>query len=75
MALSKNVKENLGEAQSYLREAIANAATSERPTTIRHLSEILQAIDTMIKYDEHEDRVEEMKINSKNGGINGWFLG
>jgi chromosomal replication initiation ATPase DnaA len=75
MALSKNVKENLEEAQGCLRAALANAARSERPITIKHLSEILHAIDGTIVYDEHADRVEEMKNSSKNGGFNGWFLG
>lgn len=72
MALSKNVKENLEEAQSYLRAALANAARSEKSVVSHQISELMVGIDRVMKMEEFSDKMEEaiekMKRNDNNGG-------
>jgi hypothetical protein len=77
MALSKNVKENLEEAQSYLRAALANAARSEKSTVTHQISEILVGIDRIIKSEEFSDKLEEVieKMKKEGGGGTSFFGG
>jgi hypothetical protein len=71
MALSKNVKENLQEAQGYLRAALASAARSEKSIVTHQISELMVGIDRVMKIEEFSDQMEEaiqkMKKND-NGG-------
>lgn len=71
MALSKNVKENLEESQSYLRAALANAARSEKSNIAHGISELLVGIDRIIKMEEFSDKIEELTENMKKEGGNG----
>lgn len=77
MALSKNVKENLEEAQSYLRSALANAARSEKSTITHSISELLVGIDRIVKMEEFSDKLEELtdKIKKEGGGGSSFFGG
>lgn len=72
MALSKNVKENLEEAQSYLRAALANAARSEKSSIAHGISELVVGIDRIVKMEEFSDKLEEITEKmKKDGGGNG----
>jgi nanoRNase/pAp phosphatase (c-di-AMP/oligoRNAs hydrolase) len=79
MALSKNVKENLEEAQSYLRAALANAARSEKSNIAHGISELVVGIDRIVKMEEFSDKIEEitekMKKDGGNGGGSSFFGG
>lgn len=77
MALSKNVKENLEEAQSYLRSALANAARSEKSTITHSISELLVGIDRIVKMEEFSDKLEELtdKMKKEGGGGSSFFGG
>lgn len=77
MALSKNVKENLEEAQSYLRAALANAARSEKSTISHSISELLVGIDRIVKLEEFSDKIEEIanKMKKEGGGGSSFFGG
>ena len=71
MALSQNVKENLEEAKSYLRAALAHAARSEKSTVNHCISELLVGIDRIIKTEEFSDKLEEALENMKKEGNGG----
>ncbi|MEN9301763.1 MAG: hypothetical protein RL264_192 [Bacteroidota bacterium] len=76
MALSKNVIENLEEAKGSLRAALAHAARSEKSTVNYNISELLVAIDRIIKSEEFSDKLEEMMEKMKKDGNGGpSFLG
>lgn len=71
MALSKNVLDNLEEAKGFLRAALANAARSEKTTVNHHISEVLVAIDRIIKSEEFSDKLEDMLDRMKKDGNGG----
>lgn len=71
MALSKNVKENLEEAQSYLRSALANAARSEKSNIAHSISELVVGIDRIMKIEEFSDKIEEITDKMKKDGNGG----
>jgi hypothetical protein len=71
MALSKNVKENLEEAQSYLRSALANAARSEKSNIAHAISELVVGIDRIMKIEEFSDKIEEITDKMKKDGNGG----
>jgi nanoRNase/pAp phosphatase (c-di-AMP/oligoRNAs hydrolase) len=73
MSLSKNVKENLEEAQSYLRAALANAARSEKSNIAHGISELVVGIDRIVKMEEFSDKIDEIteKMKKDGGGGNG----
>ena len=71
MALSKNVQENLEEAQSYLRSALANAARSEKSNIAHGISELVVGIDRIIKMEEFSDKIEEITDKMKKDGNGG----
>lgn len=71
MALSKNVQENLEEAQSYLRSALANAARSEKPNIAHGISELVVGIDRIMKIEEFSDKIEEITDKMKKDGNGG----
>jgi hypothetical protein len=68
MALSKNVKENLLEAQSHLRNALKNAAVNEKAYICKQIAELIHAIDTLEKTENLMDKLEE-----RNFGDSGSF--
>ncbi len=65
MALSKSVLEAIDEAQSNLRNALAYAARNERPMVCSSIAEIMSKLDTIAKYDELFDSLEQ-QTNSNN---------
>jgi CRISPR/Cas system CSM-associated protein Csm2 small subunit len=71
MALSKNVIENLEEAKGSLRAALAHAARSEKSNINYNISELLVAIDRIIKTEEFSDKLEDMIDKMKKDGNNG----
>lgn len=71
MALSKNVIENLEEAKGSLRAALAHAARSEKSNINYNISELLVAIDRIIKTEEFSDKIEDMIDKMKKDGNNG----
>ena len=59
MALSKKVEEYLLEAQGNIRNALANAARSERPITINALGKLLSDIEALTKFDDLLDKLDQ----------------
>ena len=59
MALSKKVEEYLIEAQGNIRNALANAARSERPVTINALGKLLNDVEALIKFDDLLDKLDQ----------------
>ena len=66
MALSKKVEDYLLEAQGNIRNALANAARSERPITINALGKLLSDIEALTKFDDLLDKLDqEIETKSK----------
>mgnify|MGYP001460614869 FL=1 len=66
MALSKKVEDSLLEAQGNIRNALANAARSERPITINALGKLLSDIEALTKFDDLLDKLDqEIETKSK----------
>lgn len=59
MALSKKVEDYLLEAQGNIRNALANAARSERPVTINALGKLLNDVEALIKFDDLLDKLDQ----------------
>lgn len=58
MALSKSVEESLKEAEANLRNALSYAARQERPLVCKSISSLIQEIDTLMKFDNILDKLE-----------------
>ena len=58
MALSQSVQEALTEAQSNLRNALAYAARNERPIVCNSIAKIMTEIESIEKYDQLFDTLE-----------------
>ena len=71
MALSEKVKESLEEAQSYLRSALHHAARSEKPLINKQISDCLVCIDSIVKYENIADNLEQ---KLKDSGFKGDFF-
>jgi hypothetical protein len=74
MALSEKVEDKMKEAEGILRDAIYWAAKNEKPVTINAISRIILEIDTLIKIDKFQDRLEDA-MNKKNGDNGNLFNG
>ena len=59
MALSKKVEEYLVEAQGNIRNALANAARSERAVTINALGKLLNDVEALTKFDNLLDKIDK----------------
>ena len=59
MALSKKVDEYLLEAQGNIRNALANAARSERPVTINAIGRLLNDVEALTKFDDLLDKLDQ----------------
>ena len=59
MALSKKVDEYLVEAQGNIRNALANAARSERPVTINAIGRLLNDVEALTKFDDLLDKLDQ----------------
>ena len=64
MALSQSVQASLNEAQSHLRNALAYAARNERPLVCQSISKIMLELESIEKYDQLFDTLE----NPNEGG-------
>lgn len=75
MALSEKVKDELLEAQSHLRSALSSAARNEKCIINKQISDVLLAVEQIIKCEEMSDKLEEVmnKMSKKNG--DGGFFG
>lgn len=71
--LSERVTQSLEEAQGCLRNALSYAARNEKPIVNKQISEIMTAIDYLMKMEEMTDRIENMM--KKEGGDNSFFGG
>lgn len=65
--LSLNVKNALEDAQADLRIALFHAAKNEKPIINKQISDIMYAIDSMMKMEEMSDKFESMmkKMNDE----------
>ena len=60
MALGKQVKESLKEAEASLRNALAFAARQERPIVCTQISKMINEIEHIGSFDGIMDKLEEM---------------
>jgi hypothetical protein len=74
MALSDKVEDKMKEAEGILRDAIYWAAKNEKPAVINAISRIILEIDTLIKIDKFQDKLEEAMKN-RNNNDPGFFGG
>ena len=65
MALSKQTLDHLLEAESHLRAAIRNAASSENPLVVKQLSQLLLDMEQCKKIEELMDMLESRKKDSR----------
>jgi Vps51/Vps67 len=72
MALSTATLEHLLEAESHLRAAIRNAASSEKPLVVKQLSQLLLDMEQCKKIEEIMDMLEDRKPGSK-GNFGSFF--
>jgi hypothetical protein len=61
MALSKQTLDHLLEAESHLRAAIRNAASSENPLVVKQLSQLLLDMEQCKKIEELMDMLQNRK--------------
>lgn len=72
--LSPKVKEALEEAQASLRNALFYAAKNEKPGINKQISDVMVAIECMMRFEEMSDKIESMLNNmKKDGDYNGLF--
>lgn len=74
MALSDKVEDKMKEAEGILRDAVYWAAKNEKPFIINAISKIILEIDTLIKIDKFQDKLED-SIKNKNNNDPGFFGG
>ena len=72
MSLSQKTLEHLLEAESHLRAAIRNAASSEKPLVIQQLSKILLDMEQCKKFEEIMDMLDNRRPGSK-GNFGSFF--
>lgn len=71
MALSQSVQDALTDAQSSLRNALAYAARNERPVVCTSIAKIMAEIESIERYDQLFDSLE----NKEGGSDYGNFFG
>lgn len=67
MALSPSVQDALNDAQSNLRNALAYAARNERPLVCQSISKIMLELESIEKYDQLFDTIENRDGNNGSG--------
>jgi len=72
MSLSPVTLEHLIEAESHLRAAIRNAASSENPLVVKQLSQLLLDMEQCKKIEELMDMLESRKKDSR-GNFGSFF--
>jgi hypothetical protein len=72
MSLSKNLQENLKDAEGNIRNALYWASKNEKPTTIFQLSKILFDLDQIEKTEDLMDKLENRKFGDS--GMFGQFF-
>mgnify|MGYP000508806041 FL=1 len=73
MALSESVEQNLKEAESALRAALAFAARQERPMVCSVIADLIHRIETLQTTDSLLDKLENRK--SGDSGFFGTMFG
>jgi hypothetical protein len=68
MALSESVEQNLKEAESALRAALAYSARNERPIVCSVIADLIHRIETLQTTDSLLDKLENRK-----SGDSGFF--
>ena len=68
MALSQSVQDALNEAQSHLRNALAYAARQERPVVCSSIAKIMAELESIEKYDQLFDTLENGSGDNPFGG-------
>ena len=74
MALSQSVQDALIDAQSSLRNALAYAARNERPVVCNSIAKIMAELETIEKYDQLFDSLEQNQ-GEEGGSSFGKFFG
>ena len=70
--ITEQVKDNLMEAEGYLRNALHWAAKNERPMVCSTIAEMIGKIESVIHTDEILDKLENR--NPRDSGIfDSWF--
>jgi hypothetical protein len=73
MALSESVEQNLKEAESALRAALAYSARNERPIVCSVIADLIHRIETLQTTDSLLDKLENRK--SGDSGFFGTMFG
>ncbi len=63
--LTDNVKENLKEAEGYLRNALYHAAKNERPMVCSTISDLIMRIEALQMSDAFLDKLENRRPGDK----------
>ena len=61
MALSETVKASLRDAQENLKDALACAASTEKPFVSKHIADMLAQIDNLIDATEMLEKMQNRK--------------
>lgn len=72
--LSLKVKESLEEAQGNLRTALFHASKNEKPLILKHISDAIASIDSMMKYEEMSDQIEKIANKIRNSEEGPFFF-
>ena len=70
--ITEQVKDNLMEAEGYLRNALHWAAKNERPMVCSTIAEMIGKIESVIHTDEILDKLENRKPGDS-GMFDSWF--
>lgn len=73
--LSQNVSASLEEAQGHLRNALFHAAKNEKASVNKQISEIMLAIEYLMKMEEMSDKIESFMNKMNNREDNNPFYG
>ena len=73
MALSKSVEESLKEAEQNLRNALAFAASQEKPFIAKHIADMIMQIDCLVSAEALLDKMENRRPGDS--GMFGTFFG
>lgn len=73
MSLSNSVYTSLREAESALKNSLAFSARQEKPYVSVMIADMISKIDTLIRIDEINDKMEENFKNTNENNFGGLF--
>lgn len=73
MSLSNSVYTSLREAEAALRNSLAFSARQEKPYVSVMIADMISKIDTLIRIDEINGKMEENFKNTNENNFGGYF--